>query len=71
MSLSQRFSHSHLDVPVLGDLIPLDQLGDATGIKNMIVGRHLAHEQFTHDQQEMTHLAAILPGVYKIGRAHV
>lgn len=58
-------SSIRIDVPVLGKLIPLDTLANLFGIKQFIVGRKLSHDQYIHDQQEMTHLAAILPDVYK------
>ncbi|CAO1629425.1 unnamed protein product [Parajaminaea phylloscopi] len=54
-----------LDVPVLGKLIPIDTLANLFGIKQFVVGRKLANGLFIHDQQEMTHLASILPDVYK------
>lgn len=54
-----------LRIPVLGKLLPVDQVVNALGVKNFIVGRDLAHEQFYHDSQEMTHLASILPDLYE------
>jgi len=54
-----------LKIPILGQLFPIDKLGSLLGIKKAIVGRSLSFLQFHHDQQEMTHLASILPELYQ------
>lgn len=52
-------------IPILGQLLPVDKIANLLGIKNAIVGRKLSYLQFHHDQQEMTHLASILPELYE------
>ncbi|PWN50673.1 hypothetical protein IE53DRAFT_362177 [Violaceomyces palustris] len=59
--LGNKFS---VNVPLLGDL-DIDLLANTFGIKKLTIGRHLASNQFHHDQQEFTHLASFLPQIYK------
>ncbi|KAN0065670.1 hypothetical protein ACQY0O_000800 [Thecaphora frezii] len=49
----------------LGGAIPVDPIASPLGAQNLFVGRHLAHNQFHHDQQEFTHLASFLPDIYR------
>lgn len=50
---------------VLGSFIPINAIASFLGIKNQIAGRPLSFQQFSHDQQEFTHLAGFLPRLFK------
>ncbi|PWN35516.1 uncharacterized protein FA14DRAFT_154929 [Meira miltonrushii] len=53
-----------VEIPVLGSLLPVNTIANLLGLNNLAVGAELSYSQFHHDQQEMTHLASILPEVY-------
>ncbi|PWN39537.1 hypothetical protein IE81DRAFT_21949 [Ceraceosorus guamensis] len=54
-----------VQIPILGQFLPINQIAALLGIKNIIAGRPLSLQQFFHDSQEMTHLASILPDLFK------
>mgnify|MGYP001235134725 CR=1 FL=1 len=45
--------------------VSIDRLATATGLKARLAGESLAYEQLLHDQIEFTHLASILPDLYR------
>ncbi|KAK7992303.1 hypothetical protein PG996_012685 [Apiospora saccharicola] len=65
LELRSRYWLGHrVYLQLLGLKTPLDYLGGLLGIKRVLAGEEIAHEQFLHDQIEFTNLSRILPGLY-------
>lgn len=55
----------HITIPIVNVTMDVDPIANALKIKSVIVGPEMSQAQFIHDQQEMTHLASLLPFIYQ------